>query len=47
MLASHGKDVRFPDEDSTFTLGMFTVPLDMCASFENRGVEVRRAECIW
>eukprot|EP00903_Cladosiphon_okamuranus_P013449 g12525.t2 len=41
MLASHEKDVRFPDEDSTFTLGMFTVPLDMKASFENRGVEVQ------
>ena len=47
MLASHRKDVRFPDEDSIFTLGMFTVPLDMSACFENRRVEVRRAECIW
>ena len=43
MMASHRKDVRFPDEDSTFTLGMFTVPLDMGASFENRGIEVRHA----
>lgn len=41
MLASHETDIRFPDKDSTFTLGVFTVPLDMSASFENRGVEVR------
>lgn len=43
MLASHRKDIRFPDKHSTFTLGMFTVPLDTKARFENRGVEVRHA----
>lgn len=46
MLASHKKDIRFPDKDSTFTLGMFTVPLDMKEEFGNRGVEVRRKWCI-
>eukprot|EP00752_Nemacystus_decipiens_P002183 g2078.t1 len=41
MLASHEKNVRFPDKESTFTLGLFTVPLNMSANFENRGVEVQ------
>lgn len=44
ILASHKTNIAFPDEDSTYPLGEVRVPLDMTASFENRGIEVSRAK---
>ena len=42
ILASHKKDIAFPDEDSTFPIGNVLVPLDMdmAASYHDRGVKV-------
>lgn len=42
VLASHKNDIAFPDKDTTFLLEKVTVPLDMEASFETRGVQVSR-----
>lgn len=39
ILASHEKDIEFPDKDITFPLGEVTVELDMKASFDERGIE--------
>lgn len=41
ILASHKADVKFPDEDTTFTLGNITAPLDMSTAFEDRGIGVQ------
>eukprot|EP00903_Cladosiphon_okamuranus_P013451 g12527.t1 len=41
IMASHKRDIGFPDEDSTFPLGKVRVPLDMTTSFNNRAVEVQ------
>ncbi|CAN0185310.1 unnamed protein product, partial [Scytosiphon promiscuus] len=41
VLASHKKDVAFPDKGAVFQQGSVTVPLDMTVNFKNRGVEVQ------
>ena len=38
ILASHIKDIRFPNEDEFFKLGEVTVPLDMSVPFADRRV---------
>ena len=40
ILASHVKDIRFPNEDEHFKLGEVTVPLDMSIPFADRRVLV-------
>ncbi|CAN0156085.1 unnamed protein product [Ascophyllum nodosum] len=41
ILASHLRDVRFPNEDECFKLGEVTVPLDMSVPFASRSVLVQ------
>ncbi|CAN0265886.1 unnamed protein product, partial [Ectocarpus fasciculatus] len=41
ILASHKKDIRFPDEGACFPVGEVTVPLDMALSYDDRGVDVQ------
>eukprot|EP00903_Cladosiphon_okamuranus_P013447 g12524.t1 len=41
ILASRKRDVRFPDADTTCTLGKVSVPLDMGVSLVHRAVEVQ------
>ncbi|CAN0052936.1 unnamed protein product, partial [Hapterophycus canaliculatus] len=41
ILASHQKDISFPDKGTVFTLGNLTVPLDMESAFDQRGIEVQ------
>lgn len=41
VLASRNRDVRFPDKDSTFSVGKVTVPLDMKVSFVHRAVDAQ------
>lgn len=41
VMASHEKDIAFPDKGAVFTLAHLTVPVDMTASFDQRGVEVQ------
>ncbi|CAN0279314.1 unnamed protein product, partial [Discosporangium mesarthrocarpum] len=40
VLASHKRDIQFPDKDKHFILGNFDVPVNMCAPFGERGVRV-------
>lgn len=40
ILASHKKDIRFPDEGNYFPMGEVTVPLDITLSYDDRGVDV-------
>ncbi|CAN0232363.1 unnamed protein product, partial [Ascophyllum nodosum] len=40
ILASHIKDIRFPNKDEYFKLGRVTVPLDMSVPFADRSVLV-------
>ena len=41
ILASHLRDIRFPNEDECFKLGEVTVPLDMSVPFASRTVLVQ------
>lgn len=40
ILASHKKDIEFPDKDATFPLAEVRVQLNMTEDFNERGVEV-------
>lgn len=40
ILASHKRDIRFPDKGVTFPRGEILVPLDMTVDIEKRAVEV-------
>ena len=41
ILASHLRDIRFPNEDECFKLGDVTVPLGMSVPFASRSVQVQ------